>query len=112
MAFVLFSIQGLPIKCVHGKVSKLVIKIPWFNIFTKSTTIEIEGVHLLIVPSTSVSYDENKERDLAEEAKQKRLQVRHHCQFSFDVLEQWFSTLEARTPTLNENEHFGGPPNT
>ena len=81
-----FSIQGLPIKCVDGKVSKLVIKIPWFNIFTKSTTIEIEGVHLLIVPSTSVSYDENKERDLEQEAKQKRLQVQHPCQFSCDAL--------------------------
>jgi hypothetical protein len=52
-----------------------VIKIPWFNIFSKSTTIEIEGVHLLIVPSTSVRYDEAKERLLELEAKQKRLQV-------------------------------------
>jgi len=71
----IFLIQGLPIKCVHGKVSKLVIKVPWFNLFTKSTIIEIEGVHLLVVPSTSVKYDEKKERKLELEAKQKRLQV-------------------------------------
>jgi hypothetical protein len=65
---------GLPVKCVHGKVSKLVIKIPWFNLFTKKTTIDIEGLHLLLVPSTSVKYDGEKERREENEAKQKRLQ--------------------------------------
>ena len=46
-----------------------------FALFTKSTIIDIEGVHLLVVPSTSVKYDEKKERKLELEAKQKRLQV-------------------------------------
>lgn len=44
-----FSDLGLPIKVVHGKVSHLVIRIPWFSLFAKSTTIEIEGVHLLVI---------------------------------------------------------------
>lgn len=65
---------GLPVKCVHGKVSKLVIKIPWFHLFSDKTVIEIEGLHLLVVPSTSVKFDEEKERRLQNEAKQKRLQ--------------------------------------
>ncbi|TRY69082.1 hypothetical protein TCAL_09656 [Tigriopus californicus] len=65
---------GLPVKCVHGKVSKLVIKIPWFHLFSDKTVIEVEGLHLLVVPSTSVKYDEEKERRLQNEAKQKRLQ--------------------------------------
>ena len=55
--------------------AKLVIKVPWFNLFTKSTVVEIEGVHLLVVPSTSVKFDEAKEKQLELEAKQKRLQV-------------------------------------
>lgn len=88
---------GLPVKCVHGKVSRLVIKvsvdmisnqsieqyllkavdelqIPWFNLYSSKTTIDIEGLHLLVVPSTSVKYDADKERREANEAKQKHLQ--------------------------------------
>ena len=38
---------GLPVKCVHGKVSELTIKIPWFNLFGKKTTIHVEGLHLV-----------------------------------------------------------------
>ena len=53
---------------------RLVIKIPWFNLWTQPTTIELEGLHLLLVPSTSVRYDEEKERKIQFEAKQKRLQ--------------------------------------
>ena len=53
---------------------RLVIKIPWFNLWTHPTTIELEGLHLLLVPSTSVRYDEEKERKIQFEAKQKRLQ--------------------------------------
>ncbi len=49
-----FSALGLPVKCVHGKVAKLVIKIPWLNLFTKKTSIEVKGLHLLVVPSTAV----------------------------------------------------------
>ena len=65
---------GLPVKCVHGKVAKLVIKIPWFHLFSDKTTIEVEGLHLLVVPSTAVPYDEAKEKRLENEAKQKRLE--------------------------------------
>ncbi len=65
---------GLPVRCVHGKVQRLVIKIPWFNLFTKKTTIDLEGLHLLLVPSSSVRYDEAKERKEELEAKQKRLE--------------------------------------
>lgn len=69
-----FSELGLPIKVVHGKVSRLVMKIPWFSLFTKSTVLELEGLHLLVVPSSSVQYDEEKEARLQSEAKQNLLQ--------------------------------------
>jgi hypothetical protein len=35
-----------------------VIKVPWFNLFTKSAVVEIEGVHPLVVPSSAVKFDE------------------------------------------------------
>jgi hypothetical protein len=60
---------------VHGKVSLLVIKIPLLHILSQKTTVEIEGVHLLIVPSSNVKYDEQKEIEEEQEAKQLRLQV-------------------------------------
>lgn len=69
-----FADLGLPIKCVHGKVAKLEISIPWFSLWTKATKIKLDGLHLLVVPSTSVHYDEEKEAKLQFEAKQKRLQ--------------------------------------
>lgn len=69
-----FADLGVPIKCVHGKVARLEISIPWFSLWTKPTKIKLDGLHLLVVPSTSVHYDEEKEAKLSFEAKQKRLQ--------------------------------------
>ena len=53
---------------------RLVVKVPWFNLWKDSTVIHLEGLHLLVVPSTSVQYDEKKELLEQFEAKQKRLQ--------------------------------------
>ena len=50
------------------------MQIPWFNLYSSKTTIDIEGLHLLVVPSTSVKYDADKERREENEAKQKHLQ--------------------------------------
>ena len=50
------------------------LQIPWFNLYSSKTTIDIEGLHLLVVPSTSVKYDADKERREENEAKQKHLQ--------------------------------------
>ena len=49
-------------------------QIPWLNLYSSKTTIDIEGLHLLVKPSTSVKYNEEKERHEANEAKQKHLQ--------------------------------------
>ena len=68
-----FSELGLPIKVIHGKIAKLVIKIPWFQPFTQRTILKLDGLHLLLVPSSSVAYDEEKEKQEACETKQRRL---------------------------------------
>ena len=69
-----FSEMGLPIKISHGKVSNLLINIPWTSLFTSSTTILLEELHLLMVPSTSVNYDENEEQASKLDLKRRQLQ--------------------------------------
>ena len=69
-----FSELGLPVKVLHGKVSNLEIDIPWFSIFRNSTTILLEGLHLLVVPSTSVKYDEKEELKSKLDIKRRQLQ--------------------------------------
>ena len=49
---------------------------------SKSTEIEIDGLHLLVVPSTSVRYDEKNERKIQFEAKQKRYK-NFFCEIDF-----------------------------
>ena len=51
---------------------------------SKSTEIEIDGLHLLVVPSTSVRYDEKNERKIQFEAKQKRYFFFREIDFTFD----------------------------
>ena len=41
---------------------------------TSTWTIELDGLHLLVVPSTSVHYDEEKEKEIEFQAKLQRLQ--------------------------------------
>ena len=80
-----FSDLGLPVKIVHGKVKRLVMKIPWFSLFTKSTTLELDGLHLLVVPSSSVAYDEEAEIRLASDAKQRRLERAEEAKNLYDT---------------------------
>ena len=69
-----FSELGLPVKISHGKVSNLLINIPWTSLFSSSTTILLEELHLLVVPSTSVNYDEDKEQASKLDLKRRQLQ--------------------------------------
>ena len=57
-----FADTKLPIKVKHGKVSKLVISIPWsIDLFNRPWKVEIDGLHLLVVPSSSEKYNEEQE---------------------------------------------------
>ena len=58
-----FSELGLPVKILHGKVSNLEIDIPWLSPLSGSYTVLLEGLHLLLVPSTSVQYNEIEEHE-------------------------------------------------
>ena len=50
------------------------IKIPWTSPMSSTWTIDLDGLHLLVVPSTSVHYDEKKEKEIEFQAKLQRLQ--------------------------------------
>ncbi|CAL1260765.1 unnamed protein product [Larinioides sclopetarius] len=64
----------LPIKVVSGHLGKLVLKIPYKNIYTSPTVATIEGLFVVVVPNTGIKYDAEKEAKAAEAAKKAELQ--------------------------------------
>ncbi|XP_059483152.1 intermembrane lipid transfer protein Vps13 isoform X2 [Neocloeon triangulifer] len=63
----------LPVKTVYGRLGKLVLTIPWTNLYKAPWIVRIERVFLLSVPNEEVRYDPEKEDRLAQEAKQKEI---------------------------------------
>ncbi|MFH4979972.1 hypothetical protein AB6A40_006681 [Gnathostoma spinigerum] len=63
----------LPIKLKFGYLSKLVLKIPWKNLYAEPVTADIEGFHLIVVPNKGVVYDERKAKKNEQDLKQKTL---------------------------------------
>ncbi|GBM38371.1 Vacuolar protein sorting-associated protein 13 [Araneus ventricosus] len=64
----------LPIKVVSGHLGKLILKIPYKNIYTSPTIATIEGLFVVVVPNTGIKYDAEKEAKAAEAAKKAELQ--------------------------------------
>ena len=69
-----FTELRLPINVRHGKVCKLKIHLPWYTLLKSRTTVELDGLHLLVVPATSVAYDPVNEEKLAQETKRSQLE--------------------------------------
>ena len=61
------------LRCVYGKIEDLKIQIPWTNPYGKPTNIEIRGLYMLMVPTTSVGYDKDKEEKAEHEAKMAKI---------------------------------------
>ncbi|PSN37570.1 hypothetical protein C0J52_12647 [Blattella germanica] len=66
---------NLPVKTIYGKIGKLVLKIPWKNLWNSPLEASVEGLYLLAVPNQGVKYDPIKEEKWAQEAKQKQLRM-------------------------------------
>ncbi|XP_055946551.1 intermembrane lipid transfer protein Vps13-like isoform X4 [Argiope bruennichi] len=64
----------LPIKVVSGHLGKLILKIPYKNIYTAPTIATIEGLFVVVIPNTGIKYDAEKEAKAAEAAKKAELQ--------------------------------------
>jgi vacuolar protein sorting-associated protein 13A/C len=55
-------------------VGKLVLKIPWNNLYDAPVEASLEGLFLLVVPNQEVKYDPAKEEKWSQEAKKAKLQ--------------------------------------
>uniref|UniRef100_A0A8C2WAR4 Vacuolar protein sorting 13 homolog A n=1 Tax=Cyclopterus lumpus TaxID=8103 RepID=A0A8C2WAR4_CYCLU len=65
----------IPFKVRAGHIGEnLQLKIPWKNLYTQSVEATLDGVYLLIVPTSSIKYDAAKEEKQLQEARQRELQ--------------------------------------
>ncbi|KAG8191289.1 hypothetical protein JTE90_003297 [Oedothorax gibbosus] len=64
----------LPIKVISGHLGKLILKIPYKNLYTAPTVATIEGLFVVVIPNTGIKYDGEKEAKAAEAAKKAELQ--------------------------------------
>uniref|UniRef100_T1J4H6 Vacuolar protein sorting-associated protein 13 n=1 Tax=Strigamia maritima TaxID=126957 RepID=T1J4H6_STRMM len=60
----------LPVKTTYGSLGKLVLKIPWKNLYNAPVVASIENLQLLVVPNTDVKYNDEKEEKIAWDTKQ------------------------------------------
>ncbi|XP_028027252.1 vacuolar protein sorting-associated protein 13 isoform X3 [Bombyx mandarina] len=64
---------NIPVQTVYGHLGKLVLKIPWKNLYGASVEATIERLFLIVNPSAEVKYDADKEEKMALSAKQAEL---------------------------------------
>ncbi|RZF46695.1 hypothetical protein LSTR_LSTR002558 [Laodelphax striatellus] len=65
---------NLPVKTVHGHLGKLILKIPWKNLYSSPTEATVEKLFLLVVPNQDTRYDPVKEEKWKQEAKQAEIE--------------------------------------
>ncbi|GAB6032121.1 vacuolar protein sorting 13 [Chamberlinius hualienensis] len=68
-----FAAVDLPVAIVKGRIGKLVLKIPWKDLYNSPVIVNIEEINLLVVPKSSYQYDADKEKKSKREAKIKQL---------------------------------------
>ncbi|XP_017782476.1 PREDICTED: vacuolar protein sorting-associated protein 13C isoform X2 [Nicrophorus vespilloides] len=64
----------LPVQTVYGRLEKLVLKIPWKNLYGAAVEVSVEGLYLLVQPNKEVKYDPEKEEHRHQEFKQAQLE--------------------------------------
>ncbi|XP_050667360.1 intermembrane lipid transfer protein Vps13 isoform X3 [Leptidea sinapis] len=64
---------NIPVQTVYGHLGKLVLKIPWKNLYGASVEATIERLFLIVNPSVEVKYDAEKEEKMALASKQAEL---------------------------------------
>ncbi|VDP11245.1 unnamed protein product, partial [Onchocerca flexuosa] len=63
----------LPVKLKFGCLTKLVLKIPWNDLYRQPVIASIEGLNLIVVPNKGVVYNEEKAKKNEKEEKDKAL---------------------------------------
>ena len=51
----------------------LTIKIPWKNFFNGTYEVEVRGLYMLVVPTSSLGYDQEREEKEQQEAKMAKI---------------------------------------
>ncbi|XP_049694728.2 intermembrane lipid transfer protein Vps13 isoform X2 [Helicoverpa armigera] len=64
---------NIPVQTVYGHLGKLVLKIPWKNLYGASVEATVDRLFLIVNPSAEVKYDPEKEEKIALAAKQAEL---------------------------------------
>lgn len=63
----------LPVQLVYGQLGKLVLKIPWKNLYSLPVEADVEDLYLLVAPNSAVNYNEEKQFKLELDAKKSEL---------------------------------------
>ncbi|KAJ1520910.1 hypothetical protein ONE63_003990 [Megalurothrips usitatus] len=85
----------LPVRTVYGVLEKLVLKIPWKNLYRDPVEAAVERLYLLAVPNQEVKYDPVKEERWAQDAKQNQLN-------KVEAVKKW----EAEKDLLKQDDSF------
>lgn len=85
----------LPVRTVYGVLEKLVLKIPWKNLYRDPVEATVERLYLLAVPNQEVKYDPVKEERWAQDAKQNQLN-------KVEAAKKW----EAEKDLLKQDDSF------
>ncbi|CAK1546186.1 unnamed protein product [Leptosia nina] len=64
---------NIPVQTVYGHLGKLVLKIPWKNLYGASVEATVERLFLIVNPNAEIKYDPEKEEKMALAAKQAEL---------------------------------------
>ncbi|CAG9795097.1 unnamed protein product [Diatraea saccharalis] len=64
---------NIPVQTVYGHLGKLVLKIPWKNLYGASVEATIDRLFLIVNPTAEIKYDAEKEEKMALASKQAEL---------------------------------------
>ncbi|GAB0096265.1 Vacuolar protein sorting-associated protein 13 [Sergentomyia squamirostris] len=78
----------LPIQVPYGYLGKLVLKIPWKNLYTAPVEATIENLYIYAKPTKSVPYNETKEGKAAIEAKKNELKKIQDAKASLEAADK------------------------
>ncbi|XP_017837309.1 vacuolar protein sorting-associated protein 13 isoform X2 [Drosophila busckii] len=60
----------LPVQLIYGYLGKLVLKIPWKNLYSQPVIVDLEDLYVLVSPNNNVQYNADKEAKYELDAKQ------------------------------------------
>lgn len=63
----------LPVQLVYGQLGKLVLKIPWKNLYSLPVEADVEDLYLLVAPNSAVNYDAERQRKIELDTKKSEL---------------------------------------